>query len=48
VLRVLSQNPEIASSAPKLEGRSKKALDMMKNASIMKTFSKQVRRLFKL
>jgi hypothetical protein len=43
VLRVLALNPEIVPQAPKLEGRSKKTLDMMKNAQIMKTFSKQVR-----
>lgn len=42
VLRVLCNNPEIATLAPKLEGRSKKALDVMKNAGIMKNFAKAV------
>ena len=39
---MLALNPEIVPNAPKLEGRSKKTLDMMKNAQIMKTFAKEV------
>lgn len=46
VLRVLINNPEQAAQAPKLEGRSKKTLDMMKNANIMKNFAKQVYAFF--
>jgi hypothetical protein len=45
VLRVLANNPELAQQAPKLEGRSKSKLDLMKNAQIMKTFGKQARYL---
>lgn len=46
VLKALAYNFDLVNQAPKLEGRSNKTMDFLKNTQIMKSFGKQIFNFF--